>query len=282
MIGQSSTTRPDEGERRPPRVDYRVPVDILGSKGIRLSGKTRNVSEGGMFVETALLLPVGTPVRCGLALEASPVEVFGRIAWSRPRLPGTTAGMGIQFVGFEHEARRLLHEVVQTGDPVPQMVAVPDDTARITRASGPRLLLGALFGCVATATAIIVAMALPEGSQAASAPKVAPSAPASASALEMVERRDGTTAVTIAVAGDVSVRQSPLSGAAGVGIWFDRGRAVVEDGTFRQPEGVLEVVEVTSGGREIRLLTRGPSPGYRVEQREGHLLILFATTDVSR
>src|SRR6185503_11048769 len=61
---------------RPRRVDVRVPVDLLCSKGIRLTGKTRNVSEGGMFVETALLLPVGSPVRCGLALERSSIEVL--------------------------------------------------------------------------------------------------------------------------------------------------------------------------------------------------------------
>src|SRR5688500_20090861 len=103
---------------RPRRVDVRVPVDILASKGIRLTGKTRNVSEGGMFVETALLLPVGSPVRCGLALEQSAVEVIGRIAWSRPRRSWGAAGTGIQLVGFEQEARLLVHVVVRTGAPV--------------------------------------------------------------------------------------------------------------------------------------------------------------------
>ena len=85
---------------RPRRVDFRVPVELLCSKGIRLNGKTRNVSEGGMFVETALLLPVGSPVRCGLALDESSIEVFGRIAWSRPRRPPADDGTGIPFSWF--------------------------------------------------------------------------------------------------------------------------------------------------------------------------------------
>jgi uncharacterized protein (TIGR02266 family) len=145
---------------RPLRVDVRVPVELLCSKGIRLNGKTRNVSEGGMFVETALLLPVGSPVRCGLALEESSIEVLGRIAWSRPRRPPAAAGMGIQFVGFEDGARRVLHEVVATGEPVPRMI-VPEVTARILRPPRRGLMIAALFAGVAVTTAAVVLALLP-------------------------------------------------------------------------------------------------------------------------
>lgn len=145
---------------RPPRVACRVPVDLLCSKGIRLSGKTRNVSEGGMFVETALLLPVGSPVRCGLALDHSSIEVIGRIAWSRPRQAWAAAGMGIQFVGFEEEARRLLHQVVAHGEPVPQAVT-PEVTARIARPPRRGVVIAAVFACVAAATAAAVLAILP-------------------------------------------------------------------------------------------------------------------------
>jgi uncharacterized protein (TIGR02266 family) len=155
MLDELATTH-----GRPRRVDVRVPVEVLCSKGIRLNGKTRNVSEGGMFVETALLLPVGSPVRCGLALEERSIEVFGRIAWSRPRRPPAAAGMGIQFVGFDDGARRVLHEVVATGEPVPRMI-VPEITARIPRPRRRRLVVAALFAGVALATAAFVAALLP-------------------------------------------------------------------------------------------------------------------------
>lgn len=155
-------------ERRPRRVDLRVPVEILCSKGIRLTGKTRNVSEGGMFVETALLLPVGSPVRCDLALGESPIEVFGRIAWSRPRHPVAAAGMGIQFVGFEDGARRVLHDVVEHGEPVPGLV-IPEITARIARRPRQRMILAAVFICVALATAAAMLAVLPGRSPARTA-----------------------------------------------------------------------------------------------------------------
>ncbi|HEU5061217.1 MAG TPA: PilZ domain-containing protein [Kofleriaceae bacterium] len=145
---------------RPRRVDVRVPVDILASKGIRLTGKTRNVSEGGMFVETALLLPVGSPVRCDLALERSAIEVFGRIAWSRPRQPFACGGMGIQFVGYEDGARRVLRDVVDAGVPIVRM-ELREVTAQIARPRGQSALLVALFAGVALVTAWIVSVVLP-------------------------------------------------------------------------------------------------------------------------
>jgi uncharacterized protein (TIGR02266 family) len=155
-------------EGRPRRVDVRVPVDILCSKGIRLSGKTRNVSEGGMFVETALLLPVGSPVRCDLALAERPVEVFGRIAWSRQRQPFATAGMGIQFVGFEDGARRALHDVVEHAAFDARLV-LSEITAqtRIDRRPHHRMILAAVFICVALATAAAMLAILPGRSNAA-------------------------------------------------------------------------------------------------------------------
>jgi uncharacterized protein (TIGR02266 family) len=145
---------------RPRRVDVRVPVDILASKGIRLIGKTRNVSEGGMFVETALLLPVGSPVRCDLALDKSSLEVFGRIAWSRPRQSFGAAGMGIQFVGYQDGARAVLRDVVAAGVPVTRL-EIREVTAQIARPPGRRVVQAAVFAGVVFATAWLVTVILP-------------------------------------------------------------------------------------------------------------------------
>jgi hypothetical protein len=115
-----------------------------------------------MFVETALLLPVGSPVRCDLALADSAVEVFGRIAWSRPRQPFATAGMGIQFVGFEDGARRVLQDVVEHAASDARLV-LSENTAqtRIARPSRNRMILAAVFICVALATAAAMLAILP-------------------------------------------------------------------------------------------------------------------------
>ena len=155
MIHAKVTTR-----ERPRRVDVRVPVDMQASKGIRLIGKTRNVSEGGMFVETALLLPIGSPVRCDLALEESSIEVYGRIAWSRARQTFAPAGMGIQFIGCHDSARLVLRDVVAAGVPVTRL-ELRGVAAQIARPQGRQAVLVALFAGVALATAWLVTVILP-------------------------------------------------------------------------------------------------------------------------
>ena len=106
-------------EDRPRRIDVRVPVEILCSRGIKLCGKTRNVSTGGLFVETGLLLPIGSPVRLDVALEHRPIELLGRVAWSRQKGPTAAhePGMGIQIVGWEADARQVLDRVIDSVDP---------------------------------------------------------------------------------------------------------------------------------------------------------------------
>jgi len=311
MLEALGTTR-----GRPRRVDVRVPVDILCSKGIRLSGKTRNVSEGGMFVETALLLPVGSPVRCGLALEESSIEVIGRIAWSRPRRPYDPAGMGIQFVGFEDGARRVLHEVVESGEPVPRLV-VPEVTARIRRPNRGRMMVAAVFACTATATAGSVMALLPSRSAAADrGPAPVAGAPVEAAvhartpiaagqgelegqaasdgeepadtpalAVAIVPRADGTTAVNIPIEGDLSVRHFPLADPDGVALFLEGGRTSAELTTYRHPEGAVHQVWIGADGHEVRVFTRGAPPSYRVDRFQRTLRVLFenpAATAVSR
>jgi Tfp pilus assembly protein PilZ len=280
-----------------------VPVELLCSKGIRLSGKTSNVSEGGMFVETALLLPVGSPVRCDLALVESSIEVFGRIAWSRRRQPLAAAGMGIQFVGFEDGARRVLSEVVAHGEAVPRLV-VPEVTARIARPRGGRMIVAAVFAGVATTTAGMVMAILPTRSAAAEYPvarpapvaavrtpiaaaeeeAVAPAEPPAAAAVDIVPRRDGTTAIMLPIAGDVAVRHFPLADPDGVAVFFDSGRTTAELTSYRRSDGAVSRVWVGAEGREVRLFTRGAPPRYRVDRFERTLRVLFdaPATPVSR
>ncbi len=314
MLDQLGTTH-----GRPPRVDVRVPVDILCGKGIRLSGKTRNVSEGGMFVETVLLLPVGSPVRCGLALEQSSIEVFGRIAWSRPRLHSAAAGMGIQFVGFEDGARRVLHHVVERGEPVPRMVPF-EVTARVRRRRPGAMVQAAVFSGVSLAVAGVVMAILPSGaagvasgpaaaarpvaattaarSPIASMEIVAEEAEAAATAADVrgadevagdgdvaiVPRADGTTAVTVPVEGDIALRHFRLAEPDGVALFFDSGYTTAELKTYRRPDGAVHQVWIGARGHEVRLFTRGAPPPYRVDTFEHSVRVLFepAATAVSR
>lgn len=73
--------------------------------------RTRDVSTGGVFVETAHLLEVGDPVVLSFPqADGKRLVVNGRVRWVTPfgRLEDPVPGMGIEFVGLDqHKLERL-------------------------------------------------------------------------------------------------------------------------------------------------------------------------------
>ena len=69
------------------------------------TGFTSNISEGGLFVATSHLRPVGTKVHFTFTLNPSPekISVYGVVRWVRESSRLTEdapSGMGIQFEGL--------------------------------------------------------------------------------------------------------------------------------------------------------------------------------------
>src|SRR6516162_1055231 len=97
-----------EEPRRPRAERHRVRFRLVYDDGASFNaGTVRDVSKGGLFLETALPLPVGTEVRLTpLESEAGGqlFEVRAKVARSIPyddNLPlDQPAGMGLQFVGL--------------------------------------------------------------------------------------------------------------------------------------------------------------------------------------
>ena len=83
------------------RRSARVPVALeleYRSAGAFLVAYTTNLSKGGIFIETATPLPIGTVVAMKLHAPNTPTcDVQGTVAWLRPEStgPGQPAGMGI-------------------------------------------------------------------------------------------------------------------------------------------------------------------------------------------
>ena len=73
--------------------------------------RTRDVSSGGVFVETAHLLEVGDPVVLSFPqADGKRLVVNGRVRWVTPfgRVEDPVPGMGIEFVGLDpHKLERL-------------------------------------------------------------------------------------------------------------------------------------------------------------------------------
>jgi hypothetical protein len=112
------------GERRgEPRLDKVFPVWLEGQRGGGL-GVARNISEGGMFIETRDPHPLGSQVRVSFPSQEGEMSavaevryvchLLGRLADGAPQAGAAHAavrGMGLRFLYFEAtgEAPRVLH-----------------------------------------------------------------------------------------------------------------------------------------------------------------------------
>jgi hypothetical protein len=103
------------GERRAaPRLDKAFPVFIEGDRGGAL-GVARNISQGGVFVETRDPEPLGSQVRITFPSEAGEMTAVGEVRYvchlmgqvgERPSRRAAVRGMGVRFLYFDLEGGR--------------------------------------------------------------------------------------------------------------------------------------------------------------------------------
>jgi uncharacterized protein (TIGR02266 family) len=123
-------------DRRQPRLPIKLEVEYR-TAGAFLVSYSVNLSKGGIFVETATPLPVGSQV--DLAFEvpgAGSLEVTGVVAWVRQgTFDGLPDGMGIQFETLDERYGVLIDGLVRNfvGLTVLVVAASPDRLSLIGR-----------------------------------------------------------------------------------------------------------------------------------------------------
>ncbi len=90
------------------RVEYTT-VDQLFSEF------ARNINEGGVFVETDQIHPLGTEVHLQFAIPGSedPLEVVGRVVHMSEGTTGEPQGVGIEFDDLDNQARSRINQLVR-------------------------------------------------------------------------------------------------------------------------------------------------------------------------
>jgi uncharacterized protein (TIGR02266 family) len=90
------------------RVSYST-VDALFSEF------TRNINEGGLFIETESPPPTDTRVALHFQLPGNdhPIEARGRVAWVRPASDEGPAGMGVEFEHLGSDAHARIDDLVR-------------------------------------------------------------------------------------------------------------------------------------------------------------------------
>ena len=102
-------------ERRlSPRAPVTVRVDYSTIDAI-FSEFTRNINEGGLFIETERPLPLDEQVQLHFRLPGidDSFKVSGRVAWIKEAGVEGPAGMGIEFENLDEGARLRIDEIVQ-------------------------------------------------------------------------------------------------------------------------------------------------------------------------
>jgi uncharacterized protein (TIGR02266 family) len=107
-------SRPPFAEkRRHPRYGFQVHVTCRNVDTV-FSAITRNVSQGGCFIETGSPLPKGTRIWLEFSFTDIPVRlgsIEGRVAWSTK--PGDPSqGMGIEYTNIPDVVIELIDEFI--------------------------------------------------------------------------------------------------------------------------------------------------------------------------
>jgi len=111
LVGYANQALDPEAARAAERLALELPA-ILEQGSQARTEVLGNVSEGGAFVRTRLLLPTGTRVQLAFRPPGAllKVRLQGHVAWVRSH--GEAAGFGIAFEDLEPRHARRLHRLV--------------------------------------------------------------------------------------------------------------------------------------------------------------------------
>jgi hypothetical protein len=110
LFSRRDSRKPEEAERRnETRLDKVFRVYLEGEHGMGL-GIARNISEGGMFVETRAPQPIGSQVRITFPADSGDMSAIAEVRYVchllgrtpvAERGPLALRGMGVRFLYFE-------------------------------------------------------------------------------------------------------------------------------------------------------------------------------------
>lgn len=117
----SKPVDPPRPQRISPRVRMMAAVDFSSDANF-YQGFSANISEGGLFVATVNLVPLGTEVDLSFSLPSGDrIDAKGVVRWVREvndRLPDSFPGMGVEFVNLAVDAQNAIDAFIAQRDPL--------------------------------------------------------------------------------------------------------------------------------------------------------------------
>jgi uncharacterized protein (TIGR02266 family) len=96
--------------RSSPRVVIEVEVSLT-SEAYFYAGLTGDVAEGGVFVPTYELIPIGSEIDIDIKLPRFTFRVCGRVRWLREAKDGYASGLGIAFEALDDKDRARVEQL---------------------------------------------------------------------------------------------------------------------------------------------------------------------------
>ena len=107
--------------RQSPRVRMQAAIDLSSDDNF-FNGFSSNISDGGLFVATVNLLPLGTDVDLAFTLPSGErIEAKGTVQWVREvndKLPDAFPGMGVAFKDLSAQAQDAINGFVAQREPL--------------------------------------------------------------------------------------------------------------------------------------------------------------------
>jgi uncharacterized protein (TIGR02266 family) len=120
VLGKMKPKPGPEG-RQAKRVPMQAQIDF-GSDSNFFSGFSTNISDGGVFIATVNVLPLGTHIDLSFTLPSgSQVQTKGVVRWVREvndKIPDAFPGIGVQFEELPEEAHDAIHGFVAEREPM--------------------------------------------------------------------------------------------------------------------------------------------------------------------
>jgi len=103
--------------RHHPRLSIAVDVDVRSGSNF-YAGRTRDLSVGGLFVETEVALPIGMQIEVELALPKGSFTLPCEVVWLLSDRSKQTVGLGVRFLDLPPPAKRAIETFMTVRSPV--------------------------------------------------------------------------------------------------------------------------------------------------------------------
>lgn len=104
--------------RRHPRLKLEIDVDVTSGHNF-FSTRTRDASEGGLFIESDLPLPIGSAVNVVIRLPGMPgLEVAAEVTWALTDDSGAQTGLGLRFLSMPDRSREAIQRFMSARTPM--------------------------------------------------------------------------------------------------------------------------------------------------------------------